>query len=92
MFLQGNLQRVFDALYQMGLIEPVLEMNWSDALDEIKDDPIPLNRVVTVVNTHSGSAEDLVDALTCFDEKELSFLAMEVAREFADFHSRNQVH
>ena len=92
MFLQGNLQRVFDALYQMGLIEPVLEMNWSDALDEIKDDPAPLSRVVTVVNTHSGTAEDLVDALVCFDDKELSFLAMEVAREFADFHSRNQVH
>ena len=92
MFIQGNLQRVFDALYQMGLIEPVLEMNWSDALNEIKEDPVPLTRVVTAVNTHSGTAEDLADALTCFDEKELSFLAMEVAREFADFHSRNQVH
>lgn len=92
MFLQGNLQRVFDALYQLGLIEPVLEMNWSDALEEMKVDPLPLNRVVSVVNTHSGSAEDLADALTCFDDKELSFLAMEVAREFADFHSRNQVH
>ena len=67
-------------------------MNWSDALDEMKDDPIPVNRVVTVVNTHSGSAEDLADALTCFDEKELSYLAMEVAREFADYQTRENLH
>lgn len=92
MLLQGNLQRVFDALYQLGLIEPVLEMDWSEAMEDIKKDPFPLEKVVSVVNGHNGTAEDLADALTCFDDKELSFLAMEVAREFADFHSRNQVH
>lgn len=92
MFIQGNLQRVFDALYQLGLIEPVLEMDWQDAMEDIRVNPGSLTEVVSVVNTHSGSVDELASALQTFGEKELSYLAMEVAREFADFHSRNQVH
>ena len=29
MLLQGDLQKVFDALYHLGVIDPVLEMDWS---------------------------------------------------------------
>ena len=28
MFLQGNLQIVFDALYHLGVIDPVLKLDW----------------------------------------------------------------
>lgn len=92
MFLQGNLQRVFDALFEMGVIEPVLEMDWSEAMQEMHSDPEPLFKIVDLVNGHSGDQSDLINKLKEFDEKDLSYLAMEVAREYADFHSRNQVH
>ncbi len=92
MYLQGNLQAVFDALYEMGLIEPVLEMDWSNAIDDMRHNPEPLFRIMKIVNTHNGSVQDLVGALKAFDEQILSYLAMEVAREFADFHSRSEVH
>lgn len=92
MFLQGNLQRVFDALFEMGIIEPVLEMDWSDAMQDIHKNPDSLFNIVSTVNGHHGDQTDLITELSKFDEKDLSYLAMEVAREFADFHSRNQVH
>lgn len=92
MYLQGNLQAVFDALYEMGMIEPVLEMDWKDALDEIKQNPAVLEKIMGVVRQYQGDPQALVQALNEFDEQSLSYLAMEVAREFADFHSRNEVH
>ncbi len=92
MYLQGNLQLMFDALYEMGVIEPVLKMDWQDALKEMNKNPYPLFEVMKVVNSNQSNSDDLVTKLEGFDEDILSFLAMEVAREFADFHSREEVH
>jgi hypothetical protein len=92
MYLQGNLQAVFDALYEMGMIEPVLEMDWKDALDDLKQNPAILEKIMVVVREYQGDPPALIQALNEFDEQSLSYLAMEVAREFADFHSRNEVH
>jgi hypothetical protein len=92
MFLQGNLQKVFDALYELGLIEPVLELDWSTAMEEMQSDPEPLIKVVEVVNQNQHDANKLITELKKFDDQTLSYLAMEVAREYADFHSRGEVH
>jgi hypothetical protein len=92
MYLQGNLQAVFDVLYEMGMIEPVLEMDWKDALTEIKESPEVLEEIMNVVSKHQKDPDALKEALNNFDNQTLSYLAMEVAREFADFHSRNEVH
>lgn len=92
MYLQGNLQIVFDALYELGVIEPVLQMDWQGALKEMNRDPYRLFEVMSVVNTNQVDRDQLMMKLEMFDEKILSYLAMEVAREFADFHSRNEVH
>ena len=92
MYLQGNLQLMFDALYEMGVIEPVLKMDWQGALKEMSKDPEPLFNVIKVANVHQGDTEQLIMQLEEFDDETLSYLAMEVAREFADYHSRNEVH
>ncbi len=92
MYLQGSLQAVFDALYEMGVIEPVLQMDWQSALREVNDDPHPLFEVVRIANNFQNDVGVLISKLENFDEKALGYLAMEVAREYADFHSRNQVH
>lgn len=93
MYLQGNLQVVFDALYEMGVIEPVLKMDWQSALNDMTHDRSMLQRVIQLINdTNHDDAAELAEKLETFDEKTLSYLAMEVAREYADFHSRDEVH
>ena len=92
MYLQGNLQIVFDALYGLGVIEPVLKKDWKR---ESKDLPVykdKLTEAVTTANRYQQSSEYLAGQLRFFDQKTLEFLAMEVAKEFADFHSRDRVH
>lgn len=91
-FLQGNLQLVFDALYVLGVIDPVLEMDWEQALEQMNEYSDSIQEVIEVVNSFHGDGEELAEVLKKYDHKTLGFLAMEVAREFADFHSREQLH
>ena len=92
MYLQGNLQSVFDALYEMGLIEPVLNMDWSEAITDLRENPDTLNEIIQVINRYQADPNTLKAELEKFDDRTLNYLAMEVAREFADFHSRQEVH
>lgn len=92
MYLQGDLQAVFDALYHMGVIDPVLEMDWGKALDEMHEHEDEFFRVLAVANAHQEDVSELMTCLKEFDETTLSYLAMEVAREYADYHSREALH
>ncbi len=92
MYLQGNLQAIFDALYHMGVIDPVLEMDWSQALDQMPEHVDEFFRIVSVANTCQDDMEELMSNLKKFDQRTLSYLAMEVAREYADYHSRETLH
>lgn len=91
MYLQGNLQAVFDALYHLGVIDPVLEMDWSEAMNKFSDHSQDFSAAVSVANRYQTDPDALMKHLKQFDEKTLSYLAMEVAREFADFHSRDDL-
>lgn len=88
MYLQGNLQAVFDALYHMGVIDPVLEMDWGQALDEMTEYADEFFQVLNIANSCQDDVQELMANLKKFDQKTLSYLAMEVAREYADYHSR----
>jgi hypothetical protein len=92
MYLQGNLQAVFDALYHMGVIDPVLEMDWSKAMDEMSDYADDFFQVLSIANSYQDDVQELMVNLKKFDQQTLSYLAMEVAREYADFHSRETLH
>ncbi len=92
MYLQGNLQAVFDALYHMGVIDPVLEMDWAQALEDIGEHSKAVDAALRVANAYQDDPEILKVELGKFDEKTLGYLAMEVAREFADFHARADLH
>lgn len=91
-FLQGNLQNVFDALYYLGIIDPVLEMDWDEALTLMPNYSDQVHEAIQVVNSFQGTGEELAETLKSFDETTLGYLAMEVAREFADFHARENLH
>lgn len=92
MFLQGNLQAVFDALYTIGAIDPVLKSDWSEVTKEMADEPQLLNQVVTTVNSCGGDHEMLVQELRKMDTRSVHFVALEVAREFCEFQERAALH
>jgi hypothetical protein len=92
MYLQGNLQNIFDALFHMGVIDPVLEMDWGSALEEIGQHEDEFFRVLSVANSCQDDMQTLMANLKKFDQQILSYLAMEVAREYADYHSRETLH
>lgn len=91
--LQGSLQAVFDALYELGVIEPVLETDWRSGLSEIAAGSPHLDHAVNIVNSfgtnQTATIHELKRELGQLSRHTLEILAMEVAREFADFHSRS---
>lgn len=92
MYLQGQLQNVFDALYELGVIDPVLQRDWQDAMTEYPRYERQVVHAVEVANRCHGDIPELVKQLKGFESKVLEFLAMEVAREFADYHARESLH
>jgi len=92
MYLQGNLQAVFDALYHMGVIDPVLEMDWNKALDEMSSFETEFFQMIDIANTCQDDVQELIGNLKKFDQQALSYLAIEVAREYADYHARETLH
>ncbi len=97
MFIQGNLQLLFDALYEVGVIDPVLKMDWSQVNEEIQNQQLSgeghhLQSMFEVVNQCQGNKDMLMNKLRVLDEKSLVYLAMEVAREYAEFQDRKELH
>ena len=92
MYLQGNLQMVFDALFYLGAIDPVLKLDWSAAMEELPNHFDEVSSLLQRVNSSQGNFQKLLSELAQVDESTLNYLAMEVAREFADFHSRDSLH
>ncbi len=92
MFIQGDLQAVFDALYEIGAIDPVLKLDWQDVTDEMIQTQYDLSKVYKSVNSCHGNREAIIQQLKFMDEKAVTFLAMEVAREFAEFQDRKAIH
>ncbi len=90
--IQGDLQLVFDALFELGVIDPVLKMDWSQHIDSIEKDSFAVRRAVDIVNRCGSDRAKLFEELGRLDAKTLEILAIEVAREYASFHSRAVVH
>lgn len=92
MLLQGSLQAVFDALYEMGVIDPVLKMDWSEAKQaQSRQMKAQVSRAMAVVSVCHDDVQQLITELGMFDDETLQGLAMEVAREYADFHARTSL-
>ncbi len=91
-FLQGDLQTLFDALYTVGAIDPVLKMDWSEVNEEMIKNQTRMMEVMKVVNGCGNDHGKLVASLHTLDPKSLSFIAVEVAREYAEFQDRKELH
>lgn len=92
MFLQGDLQPVFDALFAVGAIDPVLKMDWNELTDEMNREPHRKKVAFSKVNSCHGDYNELVNLLYKMDSKSVTFVALEVAREFCEFQDRKDLH
>lgn len=92
MFIQGNLQVVFDALYSIGAIDPVLKMDWQQIHEKMKDHPERLKGALKAINGCGGEIKALIETMKSLDSDTVNFVALEVARELAEFTDRKIVH
>ena len=92
MLLQGDLQKVFDALYHLGVIDPVLEKDWTQEFEAIEQNPYPLSEIIGVVNSTVGNYEELMKKLQSYNQEDLGHLAIVVAKELVGFHTNKVVH
>lgn len=92
MFLQGDLQTVFDALYSVGAIDPVLKLDWSEVTKEMMANPQILSDAFQLINGCQGNKELLIQKLHMMDTRSVNYIAMEVAREFCEFQDRTGLH
>lgn len=92
MFIQGDLQAVFDALYAIGAIDPVLKMDWEKLNSEMTSNPRIINNLCNQINACRGNKTQLIEILNTMDSQSLSYVALEVAREFSEFQERSAVH
>jgi len=90
--IQGQLQNVFDALYEMGVIDPVLQMDWSGPIRQMDANAFQVRRAVELVNQNSAEPTRLRATLEKMDRQTLEWIAIAVAKEYADFHSRQGLH
>lgn len=92
MLIQGKLQTVFDALYEVGAIDPVLKKDWRSLYSEVEKNPHSFMRLMDVVNSQGGDFSKMVQMFKSLDQHSLYLIAMEVAREYAEFHGKTLVH
>lgn len=92
MFLQGDLQVVFDALFQIGAIDPVLQLDWEQVTLEMTKNPRAVKEAMETINRCGGNKELLIQTLQSLDARTVHYIAMEVAREFVEFQDRSCLH
>lgn len=91
-FIQGDLQAVFDALYSLGAIDPLLKEDWKAITNEMEQSPAPFQRALKEINSCSGDRKEMIKKLAGFDRKVMQYIAVEVARELAEFTDRKILH
>lgn len=91
-FIQGDLQAVFDALYQFGAIDPVLKEDWRALHAEMASSPAAYLRALKQINGCKGNRQEIIKAIATLDRKVMQYIAVEVARELAEFTDRKTLH
>ena len=88
-FISGDLDRVFTILFEMGKVEPLLNKDWKKLYkksqthwSEVSDAIQKLNKLTNL--------RDMRLFLETLRNEILDSLVVEVARELADYHGRNE--
>ena len=91
-FLQGDLQALFDALFFVGAIDPMLKSDWQPIQSEMEGSRALVESTLKAINDCGGTPAELIGKLKELDPKAIQFLTMEVARELAEFADRQSLH
>lgn len=93
MYLQGNLELLFNALDSMSYIDEVLQMDWKLFLNQAKPHRGECDQAVRVINNCDSDPAKLKEALSTFPSLVLKYLAIEVGLEMLECerYKNNQV-
>lgn len=89
MFLQGSLQSYFDALYQVGVIQEFLKLDWREFQE--KRDTFSSHHAQLIQQLNQTPHESLLSFFEGLPKESLYALALEVACEFADYSERKNL-
>ncbi|MBE8163431.1 MAG: hypothetical protein HAW63_05540 [Bdellovibrionaceae bacterium] len=84
MYLQGNLELLFNALDSMSCIDEVLQMDWQLFLNKAKRHRKECDKAVDIVNSCDSDPTKLKVALEAFPSLILKYLAIEVGLEMLE--------
>ena len=88
-FISGDLDRVFTVLFEMGKVEPLLNQDWKKLYRKSQDHWSEVSVAIKKLNALTNLRDIRVFLETLPDEI-VDSLVVEVARELADFHGRNE--
>ncbi len=92
MKLSGNLQTYYDALDELGVIDPLLKTDWTQ-LDHMRILRFTdFEKLIDRMNRLKCAKEQIKKELISYDAQMIQFFAMEVAKEYAEYHKDKQTH
>lgn len=92
MKLSGNLQTYYDALDELGIIDPLLKTDWTQ-LDTMRVLRFTdFEKLIDRMNHLNPVKDQIKKELISYDAQMIQFFAMEVAKEYAEYHKDKQTH
>lgn len=88
-FLSGDLDRVFTALYELGMIEPMLGRDWKNLYEEARFQWKEVGKAIKAINKIT-SLREMRSYIESLPQPVVEALVLEVAKEMAEFQERKE--
>ncbi len=88
-FLSGDLDKVFTALYELGMIEPMLGRDWIELYKKAQNQWSEVGIAIQKIN-RIESLKDIRNFIGNLPQPIVEALVLEVAREMAEFQERQE--
>ena len=89
-FLSGDLDRLFTVLYELGHVEPLLNRDWKKLYVKTQARWPEVSEAIGRLND-LNNFRDMRDYIRSLPVDIVDALVIEVAREMAQFHGRNEI-
>jgi hypothetical protein len=89
-FLSGDLDRLFSVLYEMGRVEPLLNQDWKALYRESQMRWPEVSKAIGCLNDLRAMPE-IRSYIQSLPKEIVDALVIEVAREMAQFHGRDEL-
>lgn len=89
-FISGDLDRIFTVLYELGRVEPLLDKDWKTLYRDSQDRWPEVSKAIGRLNV-LNNLRDIRDYITALPNEIIDALVIEVAREMAQFHERDEI-